>query len=111
MKLGYNYVKDFKNEGRSNCNAVRYIEFNGIYDDSFPLMVVDGTELTGPGSNVTVERFRKNSKNLLFEPVPNDMLFMSSDTPQIVMTVGNNDIGTVMSVCNLDYTDSDECQY
>ena len=60
----------------------------GIKGD-LPLLVPDNTNLVGgkAGSKpqITITEIRKGSNNLLYEPIPNDMIFQPADTPQVLV--------------------------
>jgi len=84
----------------------------GIYSLDIPLMEADTSGLSGGADNsptITISKYREATKNLLFEPIPNDMLFMAASKPQVVMTIGDGESGYVTSVCMVE--DGEGCDY
>ena len=55
--------------------------------------------LTGSPPEITITKTQTASKNMFFEPIPNDMLFTDAEKPQVKVTVGDDESGTVTSVC------------
>jgi hypothetical protein len=110
---GYTFFELFKSGTADTCKPYYAIEFKGIFSDSIPLMTADTTFLTGgstsSGPTVTVSKYREMNRNLLWEPIPNDMIFTAEYKPQIVMTIGDGESGYVTSVCMI--YDGEACSY
>lgn len=73
-----------------------------IFADTVPFLDIDTTNLIGSSIVVDKERQQEASQNIIWSPIPNDMLSTGSETSPVVVTIGTEQSGTVESVCNME---------